>query len=72
MHVLHLGLGLHIRFPSITYGLFQNGLHASIASRPRSSPKLHIGYFETTLKMGITFKGFHIRFYLNHLWVISK
>ncbi len=35
-------------------------LHASIASRPWSSfkgaPKLHIGYFKTTLHVGITFK----------------
>ncbi len=35
-------------------------LHASIASRPWSSfkgaPKLHIGYFETTLHVGIAFK----------------
>ncbi len=35
-------------------------LHVSIASRPRSSfkgaPKLHIGYFKTTLHVGFAFK----------------
>ncbi len=35
-------------------------LHTSIASRPWSSfkgaPKLHIGYFRTTLHVGIAFK----------------
>jgi hypothetical protein len=39
---------------------FSMDLHASIASRPWSSfkgaPKLHIGYFKTTLHVGIAFK----------------
>jgi len=42
------------------------GLH-SIA------PKLHIGYFETTIHVGIAFKvGFSFKVDLNHLWVILK
>jgi hypothetical protein len=60
MWVLHLGLGLHIRFASITYGLFKMNLHAGIAFRPwssfKSTPKLHIGYFKATLHVGIAFK----------------
>ncbi len=35
-------------------------LHVGIASRPwssfKSAPKLHIGYFKTTLNVGVTFK----------------
>jgi len=46
-------------------------LHTGITSRPWSSfkgpPKLHIGYFQMTLHVGIVFKVA-----LNHLWVIFK
>jgi len=60
MWVLHLGLGLHIRFASNTYGLFRMNFHASIAFRRWSSfkgtPKLHIGYFKATLHVDIPFK----------------
>ncbi len=37
------------------------------------TPKLHIGYFETTIHVGIAFKvGFSFKVYLNHLWVILE
>jgi hypothetical protein len=77
MRVLHLRLGFHIKFTSITYGLFQYKLHAGFTSRPCLHSKAHPNYILGILKqpyMWVLYLKlpFHYRFYLNHLWVILK
>jgi hypothetical protein len=78
MRVLHLRLGLHIRFALITYGLFQYELTCmhciwALVFIQRRTQTIY-WVFQSDLACGycILRLPFRYRFYFNHLWVILK